>query len=480
MKLPKIRLSEDTMYIIFYYILIFSTFLNQAVLNFPIPGIGSVYLFRIMLAVMTSLTIYRLYKKKESVKIGNMQKCLLALFVIVGIYGAVTLFFAKDFTNTVSVLINWIIDGIFLVVFICFNNTPKRLKHTFIGVMANTLLMILLAVVESFTGAIFFPEMATGTERVLFFDFGLNKMIYVYNKNPNYTATLVVFGVLLSLIYLMCKIAVNESNKKGNKLYYILCACLLSLGFYIGVYTLARLAQLALIGALILIALFTIIFARKKKRIFMVIAIVCCFFLVKLASSYPIVKVKVENTTIYVQSMFEKTKPVYKEEPQAYPNSIVISKKDFETNGTGSGNIRLNLVKFALKTAVNSHGLGVGMGNTIYLAAQDPVLQKNQVYAIHCFPIRLVADFGIFALIPMAMYAFLLVFKLVKLYTRDFKKSLFHKSFIFFIAVTAALLPLGIILPSDAQDYWLMWICLSVLAVLLDETIVFSSEQLED
>lgn len=497
MKLPKIRLSEDTWYIILYYILIFSTFLNQAALSFPVPGIGSIYLFRVMLTVMSFFTIYRFYKKKESVKIGNMQKCLLALFAIVGVYGVATLFFAKDFAYTASLLINWIIDGVFVVFLICFNNTPKRLKHTFISVMANTLLMILLGVIESFTGAIFFPEMAAGAERVLFFNFGLNDMIYVYNENSNFVATLVIFGVLLSLIYLMCKIAVNESSNKGNKRYYILCVCLLSLGFYIGVYTLARLTQLALIGVLIFFALFTILFTRKIKRIFMMMAIVFGFLLVKLASNYPVVEVKVENAALYVQSILDKTKqedtaivstdiatepakPVYKEEPQVYPNSVVLSKEDFNANSMGSGGIRLNLIKFALKTAVKSHGLGVGMGNTLHLATQDPVLQRNNVFITHCFPIRLIADFGIFALIPMAMYALLLVLNLVKLFIRDFKKSLYHKSFIFFIALAAVILPIGITIPSDAQDYWVMWICLSVLAILLDDTVVLSSEHFED
>jgi len=50
-------LSHENAYIALYYILIFSIFLEQAALSFPVPGIGSIYLFRVMVVVMVVLLV---------------------------------------------------------------------------------------------------------------------------------------------------------------------------------------------------------------------------------------------------------------------------------------------------------------------------------------------------------------------------------------------------------------------------------------
>ena len=71
-----------------------------------------------------------------------------------------------------------------------------------------------------------------------------------------------------------------------------------------------------------------------------------------------------------------------------------------------SGGVRTLLLLHAGRCFLESYGMGVGLGNTELLARDRQVIPDAAIWSIHCFLARLIADYGIFALIPHDGYCF--------------------------------------------------------------------------
>jgi len=496
----KIKICQDQYYIVFYHILIFSIFLEQAVLSFQIPGIGSIYLFRVMLVIMIALTVYRIIKGKEKPDFSGSLKYLVIFFVVVAVHGMISIAFAGDRINTISLLLNWILDGFFLVIIICFNNNKKRIKHTFIAILWNTSLLLTFGIVETFVGSIFFPGFGIGQERITFFNAGLHQIPYIYTLNPNGAVTLIVFSVLLSLAYLLSNTAKSDSYKKKT-LYSAILSFFLVGGFYIAVYAISTLGQIALLAlGIFTILCYFFLFQGKGKKLPIFIVIIGYFFVI-LASNYPVVQAKTINTFNHFKAMMyeiiprkndttidhqpEKTPSIpipslIESQPEnspsipipsLYPNSFIIDTKSFNEDSYGSGVIRLKMIQFGINTFIRSYGLGVGMGNTEFYARTSDFIvniKEGAVSALHCFPVRIVSDCGVFALVPLSLFILSLLRDWYRCYSKFFFKSRYHKTLVLTSGLAIIISPLAVILPSDAQDVWLMWLFYTIIAIILD------------
>ncbi|MCQ2421250.1 MAG: hypothetical protein MJ118_08945, partial [Clostridia bacterium] len=139
------------------------------------------------------------------------------------------------------------------------------------------------------------------------------------------------------------------------------------------------------------------------------------------------------------------------------------------------------LLLHAWSCLIESHGLGVGLGNTETLAARRldiSVWEGNTQDSIHCFLARLAADYGVFALLPLCAIAFLLLkqvfFSLSAAIRRRDRRSIAYS-----LSLFAALLAFPIIstASSDAQDDLFMWFYLSMLVILSTEPSLISGEK---
>ena len=139
-------------------------------------------------------------------------------------------------------------------------------------------------------------------------------------------------------------------------------------------------------------------------------------------------------------------------------------------SSTNSGGIRTLLLTHAGKCFLESYGLGVGLGNTEVLAAKRGVIPKwasNDSISIHCFIARIIADYGIFVLIPLGAIVLLLLRSIWRMLVAAYKTknrataaktlALFGCCLIFPISSTAS---------SDAQDILPMWLFLAILFFL--------------
>jgi hypothetical protein len=125
----------------------------------------------------------------------------------------------------------------------------------------------------------------------------------------------------------------------------------------------------------------------------------------------------------------------------------------------------LALILFGLQTFIGSKGLGVGLGNTFYYAGLEDSLPYSD---LHCFPVRLISDCGVFALIPLGLFAWFVLRDWNKYRKGYYSQSTYHKVRVIFSGTAILLSPLAVTVPSDSQDVWLMWLFYVILAMTLD------------
>ena len=98
------------------------------------------------------------------------------------------------------------------------------------------------------------------------------------------------------------------------------------------------------------------------------------------------------------------------------------------------------------------------------------MIKSYQIWSIHCFLARLVADCGIFALLPLCAIVFLLLKKQLRgmaLAIRRKERPLLGSCLLLLAALISY--PIVSTAPSDAQDIIAMWIFLAVLVLTTEE-----------
>ena len=124
--------------------------------------------------------------------------------------------------------------------------------------------------------------------------------------------------------------------------------------------------------------------------------------------------------------------------------------------------MRVLLILHAFRCFKDSHFLGVGLGNTEMLAAQEDIGLTN----IHCFVARLLGDYGIFVLLPLAAIAVLLLRSAFRAFfygLRHNRRILASGLMFFFVLLTYPILST---ISSDAQDILPMWLYLGLVVLL--------------
>ena len=160
------------------------------------------------------------------------------------------------------------------------------------------------------------------------------------------------------------------------------------------------------------------------------------------------------------------------------PNEDSLSNQFFATDETtgeaalrtdSSAGMRALLILHAGNCFLESHGLGVGLGNTEMLARDRAITGESRVWSIHCFIARVIGDYGLFALIPLILIGcnlLLVVFRWIlrAIQRRDREMAGYG---LLFLAVMLTY-PFASTASSDAQDVLSMWIYLAILVLETD------------
>ena len=98
------------------------------------------------------------------------------------------------------------------------------------------------------------------------------------------------------------------------------------------------------------------------------------------------------------------------------------------------------------------------------------MIENSRIWSIHCFLARIVADCGIFALIPLCAIAYLLLKNMLRSMAGAIRRkegALVGRCLLLLAALVNY--PIVSTAPSDAQDIVAMWLFLAILVLYTTE-----------
>ena len=215
---------------------------------------------------------------------------------------------------------------------------------------------------------------------------------------------------------------------------------------------------------------------RKGLLILMLLAAALAFTYV--GENYEQVKYKVDEAVCQVQEMLHpdadpQEKPEMPPEPEKnqwgtlYTVVPAVTGENVNESLTESDGIRMTLLKDCVQMIRESRGLGIGLGNVeSRLREMD---NSGGIYAAHCFIMEVLAEFGIFALFPLA----LVVFSILRRLLLGFGEAVKTRNWaafarLFLLLMTCAAFPLLSTANSSSWGITSMWMYLAMLLLCID------------
>ena len=135
-------------------------------------------------------------------------------------------------------------------------------------------------------------------------------------------------------------------------------------------------------------------------------------------------------------------------------------------NGATSAGARTKLLVHAWHCFWDSKTLGVGLGNSEILARDNEVIENAKYWNIHCFLARIIADGGLFALVPLCAIAFLMLRAALQGIVEAMgKKRRGVCGYSLGLLASIIIYPIVSTASSDAQDIFPMWLYLAILTL---------------
>lgn len=484
-------------------------FFNSYLLPVQLPGVGTWYAFRTLLPLTALLyAVYairtRTFFWKDST---TLEKWCYVFIAVMVLYGAASLPRALDVAWTFRRFFNLCFDlcFFFLMLRLCRQKGLRKLTLAVCFVM--WVVVMLLGVYEVFNGGVVDPAY-DDCKRFYVFN-GLVQYPIVFSGNTN------DYALLLTFFYGIFLLVRQEYHIPGWA-----TVLLTAVTYFLLESTNGRLCILSFIILLIAQLLCSLLQHRKAARktaAGMLLCVCCIQFCTQYRYIIPPLQTYVQQKAEYTQAIREAEKkagqekeqpeaetPVEqprpstepeeggqeKEQPEAEtpieqpklqlgdPQKESLDEQFFETDeatgkqalrSSGSAGIRAHLLLHAWDCFLESHGLGVGLGNTETLAAQRgivPSLADKPQNSIHCFIARIIADYGVFILLPLCAIAFLLLKRIFTSLSAAWRRKDGQAAAgaLLFFAVLLTY-PIVSTASSDAQDDIAMWLYLAMMVL---------------
>lgn len=452
---------------------VFSSFFGSVLLPFTLPAVGTVYLFRFLLPV--SAVLYVLYAAREKERIWRdasaAERWCYVLIAVMLIYGAASLPRALDFGFTFRRLFNLCFDLCFFFLLLRLGRDKRLRRAVLVTCAVSAGLLFLLGLLQTLTAP---PYDNENPFAFFFFLKGVYMAPDVAFGNPNdYAAALVFTAAVLLPAAAACW------KRAGRAAYWAAAAAVVLLYYVVA----ADRARLVAAGFWILLAAFVLfLLLSDRKRLWIPLVSLALMGCVWLGMQYRYIMPSVQEYIAQREEYRRQEQSGEARPGQAAPPKLEIRtapsqslEEQFfaENEETGktelrrdsSGGVRAHLLLHAFQCFRESYGLGVGLGNTETLAPRRNVVPDwagNPQNSIHCFVARIIADFGIFVLIPLCAVALLLLKAVWDGLRRGWRARsaetaawtlLYFAGLLAFLFLSTA--------SSDSQDMLPMWIYLS-------------------
>ena len=496
----------ETSLLVCWLLTVFSSFWSDALISFTVPLVGAIFPFRVFLPITALLYLIWTLRGNDHIWIDStlLEKWVYGLIVILLLYGVASLPRAIDFAWTFRKLFNLCLDLCFFFLMLRLCRNERWFRCTLCAVGAAMALLCIMGVWEIFNGGIFDPAY-NDYKRFEWF-IAIYQFPVVASGNTNdYSAELLMCASVL-LLSLM-----RHWRSCGKAARWVVA---LSFGvlYLLILASSARLVKLCFFLVLAGFALFLLV--SDRKRLWIVLAALCLIGGIRFANQYryivPPVRSYIAEMQLY-REQASKPAPIPSEAPEdpsvptkpseapedpsvptkpslqvGDPRVQTLDEQFYTTDAEtgekalrneGSAGERAHLLLHALDCFVESHGLGIGLGNTETLAAQRVVVPRwagNSQQSIHCFIARLIADCGIFALLPLCVIGVLLLKAVLKVLLSALRRgdrgNVAYCLLFLFVLLTY---PIASTASSDSQDMIAMWIYLASV-ILLANTLAAS------
>ena len=460
-----------------WYATVITSFWGSTVISVSIPAIGALFPFRIFLPATAVLYLIWAIRTREFQwgELSFAEKVTYLLAAIMVVYGAASLPRAIVFSHTFTKLFNLCLDMAFFLLFLRLCRYPEIRRTTIRICLVMLAVLLALGTYEAIFGGIWNHKYDV-RKRFRFFN-EIYQFPVVFSHNTNDYASTIGF---LFAILLLWKL--NPSRKWDRKdIWSIILA-----GIFSYFVLMAASGRLVLAGfyCVLLGMVFCLWIGRKKGRILITVLLLVGLLGIEFANRYTYLMPQIQ---VYVEAVTQKAEPSPDGEPApppsidfTRPNSETLTEqfltKDEETGETtirddASGGVRLRLLLHAGQCFLESWGLGVGLGNTEMLARDRMVTGSEQiVWNIHCFVARIIADYGIFVLIPLILIGLSLLKSACKVVwvgirMKNRERLGYGVLFLFVLMVY----PFISTASSDAQDILSMWIYLGFVVLEADQ-----------
>ena len=455
-----------------------NAFWNSALLSISIPGIGTIMPFRICLLLTAALYLLWAVREKDCFwkDATTLEKWCYLLIAIMLVYGVLSLPRAIDFGFTFRKLFNLCFDLCFFFLMLRLCRDEKLFRRALYVCAVMVALLCIAGAYEVFFGGIF-SQKYDDYLRIFWFK-GLYQPPVVTFPNTN------DYNISLDMCWAVFLLLICRRWDRISRLEKVLATLPFPVLLFLAISGQGRFAVAVLCVLFAGFVLFLWIKGKKSLRI-AVIPLVLCLF-VQFSNQYYFIVPPIQQYLVqmeeYRQTVTETT-PSTPDTPEKPTLQLGNPKREnleddfFRVNedtgekelnvGAGSGGTRTRLLIHAFSCFLHSYGLGVGLGNTEVLVQEYHIIPEGTLWGIHCFVARIIADYGVFVLIPLCVIAFLLLKRIWALLSAGFRQH-DRQGTAFAVLFFSVLLtyPLTSTAPADAQDLIAMWIYLASVVLI--------------
>lgn len=385
----------DRLLCIGWFVTVFSMLFYDALLNFPLPIGGHMFLFRgAILFTMAVFFLWELRNRTFFVRGQNLtEKILSVLMVAMVLYGGVSVLWSMEKGAWLTKMLTMVLSFGFLFIYVKLGKNEKVQKITMWLLLGTTLVCLVGGLSECFAGCYF--ETLHEEWKYRFFGAALQAPIFTF-YNPNGFSVSTMLALMVLLMYAFEK--VDTWSRKVQNLF--IAAVCLGVGLCLFLYCAdeGRLTVLSL--PVLVIGILVWMLLRMKRGILPVLATVAVSMIfVLVGENYVGICEFLKEAKELPGIQWNITQAFGKNPNGTLTNFLFSSSAGGGTVVQQADGIRVSLLRNSFEMIGQSRLLGIGLGNAeLRMAAYDNASGHTNV---HCFLVELVLEFGIFALIPL-------------------------------------------------------------------------------
>lgn len=466
------RVPLDRLLLFCWYLTVLSAPFGDCLLRVALPIGGHFFLFRGMILLTCAVYLVYLFHRRENPFRGlsRSEGWFVVLAVSMLCYGGVSVFRAASLGAWFSKFFTMCQMFALVFLFLKLGREQTVLRNTVALLAVSSLICMLGGAAEMFHGPFF--DTPYRNAYYPFWGHWMYSPIFTF-YNPNGFSAYLLFVIEILYLYLAFRWEKLPPRSRTRAYWGVSCAFALMLilccadGGRLCILSIPLFAAGVIAWAL----------AHYRKGLLLLVLLAAALTFTYVGENYEQVKYKVDEAVYQVQEILHpdadsQEKPETPPEPEKnqwgtlYTVVPSVTGENVNESLTESDGIRMTLLKDCAQMIRESRGLGIGLGNVeSRLRKMD---NSGGIYAAHCFIMEVLAEFGIFALLPLA----LVIFSILRRLLLGFGEAVKAKNWtafarLFLLLMTCAAFPLLSTANSSSWGITSMWLYLAMLLLCI-------------